>query len=203
MSHGNRLGSGGGLVQEGRICHVHPSQVEDHGLKVCERLEPTLCDLRLIRRVGGVPRGVLQNITLDERWREATVVALPDKVAMKGVAARNLAQLGECGAFALSGRKLERFVQADRGGDGIGDEGLHRGEGEAGKESLDGFFVGTQMPFAERVRGAELSVQKGLAWSWGGSCWALCIGKFHSLRMNARLHARQAKQQGKICRIVG
>ena len=59
------------------------------------------------------------------------------------------------------------------------------------------------MPFAERVRGAELSVQKGLAQRWGSSCWALFVGKLHPLRMNAQRNGRQAKQRGKICRIVG
>ena len=42
-----------------------PGQVGDHRLEVEQRLEPALADLRLVRRVGRVPGGVLQHVAPD------------------------------------------------------------------------------------------------------------------------------------------
>ena len=44
-----------------------PGQVGDHGLEVEQRLEPALADLRLVRRVGGVPGRALQHVAADHR----------------------------------------------------------------------------------------------------------------------------------------
>ena len=51
----HRLGRGGALVEQRGVGGGQPGQVADHGLEVEQRLEPALGDLRLVRRVGGVP----------------------------------------------------------------------------------------------------------------------------------------------------
>ena len=48
-----------------------PGEVGDHGLEVQQRLEPALADLRLVRRVGGVPGRVLQHVAPDHRRGDA------------------------------------------------------------------------------------------------------------------------------------
>ena len=53
------LGGGGALVEERGIRNVESGEVLHHGLEVQQRLETALRDLRLIRRVGRVPRGRL------------------------------------------------------------------------------------------------------------------------------------------------
>ncbi len=53
----HRLGRGRALVEHRRVRRGEPGQVGDHGLEVEQRLEPSLADLRLIRRVRRVPGG--------------------------------------------------------------------------------------------------------------------------------------------------
>ena len=55
-----------------------PGQVGDHGLEVEQRLQAALGDLRLVRRVGGVPGRVLQDVAQDHRRGEGAVVAEAD-----------------------------------------------------------------------------------------------------------------------------
>ena len=55
MRHRHRLGRRGRLVQQRGIGDLHPRQVADQGLEDQQRLQPSLRDLRLIGRIGGVP----------------------------------------------------------------------------------------------------------------------------------------------------
>ena len=66
------------LVQQRGVRDLQTGEVHHHRLKIEERLEATLRDLRLIRRVRGVPAGILQNVSLDDRWRECIVVAVAE-----------------------------------------------------------------------------------------------------------------------------
>ena len=69
-------------------------EVADDGLEVQQRLEPALGDLGLVRRVGGVPGRVLEDVALDDRRGEGAVVAEPDQRGEHAVAGGDLAQLG-------------------------------------------------------------------------------------------------------------
>ena len=53
-------------------------QVLDHGLEVQQRFQPALGDLRLVRRVGRVPAGVLQDVAADHGRGDGPVVAEAD-----------------------------------------------------------------------------------------------------------------------------
>ena len=44
-----------------------PVRSDDHGLEFEQRLEPPLRDLRLVRRVCGVPARVLEDVPEDDR----------------------------------------------------------------------------------------------------------------------------------------
>ena len=72
------LGGGGGLVEQRGVGHGQAGEVGDHRLEVQQRLEPALADLRLVRRVGGVPGRVLQHVAPDHRRGDGAVVAEPD-----------------------------------------------------------------------------------------------------------------------------
>ncbi len=65
----------GGLVEQRRVGELHPGEVAHHGLEVQERLEPALRDLRLVRGVRRVPRGVLEHVALDDRRRDRVGVS--------------------------------------------------------------------------------------------------------------------------------
>ena len=54
---GHRLRGGGGLVEQRGVGGGQAGEVADHRLEVEQGLEPALGDLRLVRRVGGVPAG--------------------------------------------------------------------------------------------------------------------------------------------------
>ena len=77
----HRFCSGRCFVQHGSVRDVETSQIYDHLLEVQQRFEPPLRDFRLVRRVSGVPARVFKNVSLNDRRRDAVVVASPDERA--------------------------------------------------------------------------------------------------------------------------
>ncbi len=67
LEHRHRLGGRRRLVEERGVGQLHAGEIDDHGLEVEQRLEPALGDLRLVRRVRGVPARVLEDVPLDHR----------------------------------------------------------------------------------------------------------------------------------------
>ena len=67
----HRFGGGRGFIEQRGIRDVEPGEVADHRLEVEQRLQPALRNFRLIRRVGGVPAGVLEDVSLNDRRRES------------------------------------------------------------------------------------------------------------------------------------
>ncbi len=91
----HRLRRRGRLVQQRGVGDVEAGEVADQGLEVEQRLQPPLRDLRLVRRVGGVPGRVLQDVALDHPGQDRAVIALPDQRGQHAVAAGDLAQPGQ------------------------------------------------------------------------------------------------------------
>ena len=87
QSHG--FGGGGGFVQHGGVGHRHGREVADQGLKIEQGFQTALGNFCLIGRVGGVPRGVFQNIALDNAGGVRAVIALANKAFENPVAAGN------------------------------------------------------------------------------------------------------------------
>ena len=96
----HRLGGCGALVEEGRVRNVEPGEVAHSRLKVDERFEPSLGDLRLVRGVSGVPTWILENIALDDAGRDRSVVPHADEGSIHLVLIRDAAHpfesLGLC-----------------------------------------------------------------------------------------------------------
>ena len=103
VREGHRLGGGGRLVEQGRVGHRQTAQFRDQGLEGQQSLQPPLGDLRLIGRVRGVPRGVLQDIPGDDGRRDAPVVSQPDHAAPGAVA------VGEFPQQATNGGLVHRI----------------------------------------------------------------------------------------------
>ncbi len=93
LAQRHRLGGRGALVEQRRVGRGQTGQVPDHGLEVQQRLEPALRDLRLVRRVGGVPARVLEHVAPDHRRGDRAVVALPDHRLERAVLGRQVTQL--------------------------------------------------------------------------------------------------------------
>ena len=95
------LGRGGPFVEQRSIGNIERRQVGDHRLKIQERFEPALCDLRLVRRVGGVPSGILQDVSLNDWRRNRVVIAGADKGAGDPVFLRDQAELSQSFRFGF------------------------------------------------------------------------------------------------------
>ncbi len=128
----HRLGGGGALVEHRGVGDLEAGQVGDHGLEVQQRLEPALADLRLVRRVGGVPGRVLEDVAAQHRRRQRVEVALPDHRHRDGVGVGQGAQFGQ--RLLLAGRRRQ-LVQAGR--DAVGGQRVE----DACGQRLVGEFV--------------------------------------------------------------
>ena len=78
----------------------------DHRLEIQQRFEPALGNLRLIRRVLRIPAGIFEDVALNDRRRDAIVIALPDERAEHFVFGRNPAQFGERFKFTFRGGQV-------------------------------------------------------------------------------------------------
>ena len=108
VEHRHRLGRRGALVEQRRRRDVHAGQVLHDRLEVQQRLEPALRDLRLVRRVGRVPAGILEDVAEDHARRDAVVVAHPDVRPRDRVARRDRPQPAQVAVLAVGLRQVER-----------------------------------------------------------------------------------------------
>ena len=112
------------LVQHRSVRDGHPGEVRHHRLEIDERLEAALRDLRLVRRVRGVPGGVLEDVAQDHARRVGLVVALPDERLHHHVLLGDAAQARERLAFGARRADAHGVAAADGGrNDGIDELG--------------------------------------------------------------------------------
>ena len=121
----------GRLVEHGRIGDVQAGEVGHHRLEVQHRLEAALADLGLVRRVRGVPGGVLEDVPQQHRRGECVVVTLADHRDRDGVRVSEFAKFGQ--GLVLTCRCWQCF---QTGSNAVG----HRVE-DSGRECLGGEFV--------------------------------------------------------------
>ena len=126
LRHGHRLGSGGALVQHGGVGHIQARQVADHRLVIQQRFETTLADLGLVRRVGGVPGRIFENIPLDHARNHRPVVSHADQRCANLILGRDPAE--EIQSFGLGHgcAGVERRLLPDGCGQGLAHEVLER-----------------------------------------------------------------------------
>jgi len=153
------LSSGGALVEEGGVGDLHPGEFEDHGLEVEEGFEAALRDLGLIRGVGTVPAGILDDVAAEHRGRDGAVVAESDEGAAGLVLGEDFFEFRQGGGFG-------------GGGGGVGGGGGR----EAGwKGRLDEILKGFEAKEAEHLLlvffgRAEMAGEKGEIFdNWSGS----------------------------------
>ncbi len=110
----HRLGGGGGFVEHRRVGDGHAGQIAHHRLEIDERLEAPLRYLRLVRRVRGVPRRVLEHVAQDDSRRVRAVIALADEGFQHLVLRGHRTQPGERCGLGRRGGQAERCPVADR-----------------------------------------------------------------------------------------
>ena len=122
MRERHRLRGCSPFVKERRVRDLHPSDIADSGLEVEQRLKATLRNLWLVRRVGGVPGGILQDVALDDWRRNRVVIARANKALQRRVACCHLAEC--CGNLRLGSRggNVEWFGTKDALRHGVVDQ---------------------------------------------------------------------------------
>ena len=113
VAHGHGLRGGGGLIEQRGVGDIEAGQVNDHRLEVQQRFEAALGDFGLVRRVGGVPAGILQEVALDHGRRDAVVVAHADVGAEDLVLRGDFLQGSQRFVLAAGSGELERTPQPD------------------------------------------------------------------------------------------
>ena len=145
VRHRHRLGRRGRLIQQRGVGDLHAGQLADHRLEIQQRFQPALRDLRLVRRVGGVPAGIFQHVAQDHRRRDAcrdspcrsatssARSAPPARAARRSRAASSIGG-GRSSAWLVriaAGTVLRGQVVQGRGADRVqhrGDVGLRRAD---------------------------------------------------------------------------
>ena len=122
VQHVHRFGRGRGFVQQGCIGDFHAGQVHDHGLEIQQRFQTSLRNLRLVRRVGGIPAGIFQHVALDYGRHDGVVITQPDITLEQLVLRRDTAQVLQERVLAHAFRQVQRLLQTDGGGHGLVDQ---------------------------------------------------------------------------------
>ena len=99
------LGGRSGLVEQRGVRQSQTGEICDELLVDRQDLETTLGDFRLVRGVGGVPGGVLQDVSTDDRRGQGSVVATSDEGAGDTVTLCDVNELGPGGCLIGGGRQ--------------------------------------------------------------------------------------------------
>ena len=112
LRHRDGFGHCGRLVEQRRVGDRQPGQVRHHRLEIQQRLEPPLCDLRLVGRVGRVPGRALQHVARDHRRHMRAMIAAADQRPDRHVLARQRPQLRQ--GVDLAQRPRQPFAEPVR-----------------------------------------------------------------------------------------
>ena len=120
--HEHRLGRRRPLVEQRAVGDFHAREREHGGLEIEQRFQTPLRDFGLVGGVGGVPRGILEDVARHGGRYGAGVVAHADERPQRVVAVGQRTDM--CGefVFAHARRQVERFFQPDRLGDHLRDQ---------------------------------------------------------------------------------
>jgi len=140
--HQHRFGGGGSLVQQRAVADLHARERDHGGLEVQQRFETALRNLGLIGRIGGVPRGILEDVARDGGGNRAGVVAHADERPQAAVALGQSADVA-CEfvlAHALRGQR-ERFLEPDGVRNDLRDQLVDRLDADRFEHGFELLFV--------------------------------------------------------------
>ncbi len=160
-AHHHRFGRRRSFIQQRRVGKRQAGQIGNHGLVDQQRLQPPLCDLRLIGRVLRVPAGVLQDIPLNDGRGDAVGVAHADERAEDLVPVVQDAQLGK--GIVLAHARIERhgLAHPDLFRDGRVGQSVERLQAEGRQHLLEIGVRRAQVPVDELI-----GRRKGLHHKW-------------------------------------
>ncbi len=114
-------------------------------LEVEQKLQTTLADFRLVRRVSRVPGRIFKQVALNDRWRLHTMIARTDEALLHHIAAHDFIELGKCCVFAQSRWQIKRAVQADGCRNSLRDQCFHGRKTERCKHCALVFYTWPDM----------------------------------------------------------
>jgi len=129
------------LVQQRGIGDFQTGQISNHRLKIQQRFQTPLRDLRLIRRVLRVPARVLENIALNYRRRNAVVIPHAQEGTADLILGGDLFQSREYGALVIALWKPKGALQPDGPRYGLVDQGIQGCKFQK-VQHLPAFFLG-------------------------------------------------------------
>ena len=157
----HRFGGGGGFIEERRVRDVERRQVLDHGLEIQERFQPALGDLGLIRRVGGVPTGVLENVPLNHRWRNRVGIAGADERARDDIFLREAAKFGERVPFRSRVGQIQGSIEANIFRNGRVDQRVEIVEADLREHGRARLAVGADVPPGKGIDAVRFPCRSG------------------------------------------
>ncbi len=107
-----------------------PREIADHGLEIEEGLHAALGDLGLVRRIGGVPAGVFENVAPDDCGQVRVGIAHADVGFPHAVAIHQGGKVREGGFLGAGCRKVERLLEPDDRRHRLVDELIDRGDAD-------------------------------------------------------------------------
>ena len=125
MQQSHALRCSRGLVQERGRRDGQGGQVLHHGLEGEQRLQSTLADLRLVRRVCGVPRRTLYDIAPDDRGSVTVLISHADHGRERAVGRGEIRHRLRHGWLIHGLGHGQSGTPADRFGDDVVKEGTH------------------------------------------------------------------------------
>jgi hypothetical protein len=126
QEHGHRFRCGRCLVQQGSIGYRHRRQITNHLLKVEQGFQSPLRDFCLIGRVGRVPTGIFEDISLDDRRHDGVVVAHANHAVLQPIQRRHFLQPLQRFQLVACAWQVQRFLEMNGGGQGCLDQLLQR-----------------------------------------------------------------------------
>ncbi|MGX1371530.1 hypothetical protein RKD19_006889 [Streptomyces canus] len=165
------LGRRGPLVEQRGTRGRQPGEVRDHGLEVEQGLQPSLRDLRLVRRVGRVPGRVLHDVAQDDRRGEGAVVPEPDHGVEHLVPVGQGPQLGQHLGLGARTGQFQRIGVLDHVRNGGGGQLVERAVPDLSEHLGPGFMIRTDVTLLERDPLLELCERNAV----GGHCGGLLV----------------------------
>jgi len=164
----HRFRGGGAFIEQRGVGDIEPGQIHHHRLEVQQRFEPALGDFGLVRGVGGVPAGILQNVAQDHGRRDAVLVAHADIGAEDLVLRGDFHEGGQHFVFAAGGGELERTPQPDLRRHRLLNHRLKARIAQQGQHVPGLFRARPNMAARELIRVWRQATSRGM-----GCCWSI------------------------------
>ena len=149
--HGHGFGGGGRFVEQRGIGDSQPGEIRHGGLKIQKRLQPTLRNFGLVRRVLCVPVRIFQYVAPDHRRRHRIVVTHPYVRPAEAVLVGQCMRFRKKVPFAEGFRQIKYSVQANIRRNRAGDQLIQRGTPHLFEHLADVFFRRPVVPLCEAV----------------------------------------------------